>query len=499
MAGLRMFCQFWPRRVKVAAVSLSPHGLRELRDGEVVDRPLQTDGAAHPLVVAARGVVVGHVAALDVLADPRPFLVRAWGVVHRSGALDQVLQRLLEVEVAGTEGIEVRDEWDGVVARHLPGVVVGQGPARPPAALFGIVDERLRHVTGLLRPQHRLEGRQRAVGVPVGEVGVLVVARGQRAHLVVEAGVASVGVVEGVRVHQRVVERGVERLQLTGVAPGDADRAQRGGPLVAGLPVQCVQAPARHLGRHVGLGAVHGDVRHGDLGPHRARVGRPEGEVGARLGGVHGVAVLGDRLAVPGAVRGERAVEGDRVVDRVLVALATEVAGRRGPGDLPVADDAQVGALVAGETGAALHEHLGRVRPFGERELRQSRTRGGGQFGPHLRVSQRDRVVTGFCLLVVVREGLGPVPRGRADVSGHGQDRHVAEGRAADRGVVEAEAADLVAVVLVSGVRACRVRRELHHAERGCGAGKVVDLADARAAPARADERVHVGGGVVHQ
>ncbi len=62
---------------------------------------------------------------------------------------------------------------DGRVAVHDVGDVVGGGPAREPAALLGVVDERLHHVADAVGHEQRLQLEGVAVDVPVGEVGVL--------------------------------------------------------------------------------------------------------------------------------------------------------------------------------------------------------------------------------------------------------------------------------------------------------------------------------------
>jgi hypothetical protein len=94
----------------------------------------------------------------------------------------------------------IEADWGGRIAAHDIGDVVGGGPARKPAALFRVVDQRLRDVAFAVRIEERLQLHSVAIDIPVREVGVLglLFCAGERMNLIVEADVFAVAIAEEV-------------------------------------------------------------------------------------------------------------------------------------------------------------------------------------------------------------------------------------------------------------------------------------------------------------
>lgn len=320
----------------------------------VGDGVLQGLGRSAPAVADVLGRVVG----LQVLGEIGPLSGALAGAsrvgqpvrVGHGGLPGQGLEGALVVEVAYTHGVEGGEGGGRGIARHDVCGAVDVHPAVPdPAVLPGEVVQRLGEVPRDPRLEEGEELDLGAVLVPAGEVAVLrPLAALHAVRLPVHAGVAAVGVADQVRLHQRVVERGVERGALRLAAAADARRGQLAVPGGRSRPGHVVDArPRCDLLAEVGLGSGLADV--GDPDPHTDVVvgrgveadpaaGTTPGAV--RPGGVPLAAAAAggarcEGAVTPGARGGEGAVEGGAEVEPVValavVGAAVGTCGRRRP------------------------------------------------------------------------------------------------------------------------------------------------------------------------
>ena len=311
----------------------------------------------------------------------------------------------------------------------------------------------------------------------------------------VESDVASVGVVESVGVQQRSVQRRVEGLHVVAIPAGHRDTRQRGVPFPRCGSANRVEGRCA-LGRQVGARSVDTDV--GDRGAHLDRGAGRELHVSPAVRRRRAADAGIDRVAVPGAVGGERLAELHREIHRVGVVLVAEAAAGRPPGDgRVVLADLDGRAGVTRQRCAGAHVEQRRSTVARVLEPADAGAGGGGEFRGHSGGREPHGVVTGYALFrVVVRDPLPGVPGLRSDRGGGRQHGDVAERRAARRRVGHAEPGGARAVVAVSGVGIGGIRRILHHPERHGGAGEVVDLPHRLTARSGADEGVDVLDGI---
>jgi hypothetical protein len=415
------------------------------------------------------------------------------------------------------------------VAGHHMRRAVDVNPAVPhPAVLPREVVEGLREVPGDPRLQQGEQLYLRPVLVPAREVAVLRPLPALDAmRLAVHARIAAVGVADQVRLHERVVERGVE-----GGALSRTPAAHAYGPQLA-IPCPCSRRghlidarPRRYLLAEVGLGARPAHVR--DPEPHADIVVRagveadPAARAAARAVGTRGVSLTasarggtgGEGAVLPRTRGRERAVERGAevepvvalaVVDTAVGAPSAERAGQHPPAHLaPRPVDLDMGVLAAVERVGDPEEQVGGL-VGGEREVGHAGPLGNGEVGAGAGVEPHG-VAARHGPLVGVREvrgvhGVRGVGRGRrGDVPDERHDRYVARGpRVAARAVHVGEAQPpqpgRVVLVAVGGARAGLVapgagRRPGDHAVRE--GGTRIGVAPVR----RADERIDVRGGV---
>ena len=217
-----------------------------------------------------------------------------------------------------------------------------------------------------------------------------------------------------------------------------------------------------------------------------------------------------ERVAIPGAVRAEGAVEDRRDVDPVARALLAEVAAGGGAVDLAIGGvDPHRGEIVRLGAAAGVDEEAG-MGVAGKGEARHAGAGRRGQTdvdrGPVPGI-ESNRVMAGAGTLIGMGEARLEAPVQRGAVSGRGglerlggrQEGEVAVDRAAGAGEVgEAEPLDVRVPVVVAAaaveVGGGRVGAPLDHAEGRRGPREVVPTAEGVIARLGAGEDVDVIG-----
>lgn len=152
--------------------------ISESGDGKVIDRPLQRDRGAGDTTVGAEFRRLWSIAEPQIGGDSRPLQETVKSDTALGRCIHHVVQRGFEVEIPGAEGVEVYDERYHTVSAHHAGCGIRQRPTRIRTTLLRVGHQRLDHVAGPLREQQSLQWGEAAVGVPVGEIGVVGVPTG---------------------------------------------------------------------------------------------------------------------------------------------------------------------------------------------------------------------------------------------------------------------------------------------------------------------------------
>ncbi len=262
------------------------------------------------------------------------------------------------------------------------------------------------------------------------------------------------------------------------------------------------EGPPRVFAAQVPGGVTGTHERDADLHQDRS-IGRcVEGHEGAA--GLTGAAPAPrrDEGAVPGADRGERAIEASGEVQRVRRPGVTELAARHLTADLVVADGVKAG--LADPVGAVGHleQDVGKAGT-GKGELGQAGSRRHRQLGRDLGGAECHPVAPGGRLFAAVREGVVGV----LGVDSYGSDRRKdgdvsVAGATGSAHVGETESRDVgvgVGVAAAVGAVGRGVGTPLHHPEGHVGAGELPDISGCHRCRPGAGQRVDEADRVTDQ
>ncbi len=263
-----------------------------------------------------------------------------------------VFERGVDIEVFRAEGVRRRQQDHRRVAAHHVGDVVGRGPARIPAALDCVVDQRLHHVAFDCGIEERLKLDGVAIDVPVGEVGVLhrLALAGEGVNLAVEAGVIPVDIAEDVGRQEGVIDAGVEDGALIGSAAFDHGAVEQPGPYAARGAVEPIEVPAADLLLEVVASAGFADKGNADFEPDLVLLAEIEPGAGVLALGRGHIGV--DGVVLPHSGADERLVEAARDVDLVVGVGPAEAAGARPARECAVGPDQDVACRMNRDRGA---------------------------------------------------------------------------------------------------------------------------------------------------
>ena len=151
------------------------------------------------------------------------------------------------------------------------------GPLRHPAALVGVLQQRLHHVVDALGGEQGQQAVFGAEGIPdrVGSVGNALV------HLVVEGAVVVPVLGKKPWIQQRVIQRRVEDPSLRRIRAVDVEHAQLAVPGSLERIARRIEIPRRQFGIEVRPGLRQADERGADLRLDRLSRGQVEGNEGA--------------------------------------------------------------------------------------------------------------------------------------------------------------------------------------------------------------------------